>query len=255
MSELTTIFDCNKESTSFLEAMQVLSEPFHNYYTDKHSIYEECILEDFCCEHEGFKAANGVSKVVLICPENSYALKTSFRGMAYYDDDKDDYLFTNANEDACETEYGVYKKAVERGLDKFFAEMLYVSDGVYMQEYCSDNIMECTDVQLESALDDLLYKYYENETLSDWADMHSNARNLDELYTYLDEEPLLFALFVSLYSEEDLYALQEFLEEYAINDLHMYNVGWCGGKLKFIDYCGFGTNTSEILASEKSDAK
>jgi hypothetical protein len=76
--------------------------------------------------------------------------------------------------------------------------------------------------------------------------------DLDYLFnTAFNHNDKIFAIYVSMYTFEELYCLQKFLEEYDINDLHSSNIGWFGNELKFIDFSGYGTATASIVSSKK----
>lgn len=217
-------------------------------------------MDDFCENHSNFSWANGACKVCLICEDNddSYVLKTAFAGLAYEPEDEngeviedEDWEFSSrTEEDDCLVEYLVYKAAVAAHVDQFFAETIELGSGVYMQQkydmpFCDKSYKELYD-DLSSELRNL-FAFEEEYTPITFYKVKDVAKEvgLTKLAKRLDTTTFI-ALYAN-YSIRELLELQDFLETYCINDLHSGNIGYFYDELKFVDYCGCGSNTSSII--------
>lgn len=204
-----------------------------------------------------FTWGSGVSKVAIVCNSfdgNDYALKTAYVGAVYTEDEDEDWKFTEyKHADECRVEYLVYRAAVAAGLGHFFAEMIKIDTGIYMQEKYDTSIGRLEDEDM---------KFYISETLltsdlcecyrSGWILWERDAIEdlvervgLDSLFSHLRGNCSSFMMFYDRYSILELRCLQTFLDEYDINDLHSSNIGVFDGDVKFIDYCGYESSTSE----------
>lgn len=270
MTKLESILASVQDTEVFQKAVKCLSQDFHNYEGEEDCVFEDGALEDFCYENSTetmeFTWGSGVSKVAIVCSSfdgNDYALKTAYVGAAYtpYDPDKEDdseededWQFSEyKHADECRVEYLVYRAAVAAGLGHFFAEMIKIDTGIYMQEKYDTSI---------SRLEDEDMKLHISETLltsdlcechrSDWILWERSAVEdlvdrvgLDSLFSHLRCNCSSFMMFYNRYSIIELRRLQAFLDEYDINDLHSSNIGVFGSDVKFIDYCGYESSTSE----------
>jgi hypothetical protein len=270
VTKLESILASVQDTDAFKNAVECLSQDFHNYEGEEDCVFEDDILEDFCYDNSTesmeFTWGSGVSKVAIVCSSfdgNNYALKTAYVGAAYvdYDPDKEDnpeddedWKFSEyKHADECRVEYLVYRAAVAAGLGHFFAEMIKIDIGIYMQEKYDTSICRLEDEDM---------KLYISETLltselcecyrSDWILWERAAVEdlvkrvgLESLFSHLKKNCSSFMIFYTRYSIVELRRLQIFLDEYDINDLHSSNIGVFGSDIKFIDYCGFGSSTSE----------
>ena len=239
---LKTLLDTNEE---FNDAVDVLAKNvFHTYNDDESILFEDGIVSDY-------DWANGVTKVCIIFPEG--VLKTTISGNACdYDYDTGDYKeepdYDEWDDDWCEVEYNVYQAAVEAGLGKFFAETIKVCESVYFQERCLTLMRHCF---YNHEVYERFYVEDDDETgLSIELDAFIDEYKLYELEEKVGTETI--ALFATVYTGDELYALQKFLHEFDINDLHQSNMGrFADGTYKLFDFCGFCSTTPTKL-KEKS---
>ena len=213
-----------------------------------------------------FTWGSGVSKVAIVCSSsdgNNYALKTAYVGSAYtpYNPDKEDdseededWQFSEyKNADECRVEYLVYRAAVAAGLGHFFAEMIKIDTGIYMQEKYDTSINRLEDEGIKLHISETLLASNLCECYrSNWILWERDAVEdlvervgLDSLFSHLRGNCSSFMMFYNRYSIVELRRLQAFLDEYDINDLHSSNIGVFGSDVKFIDYCGYESSTSE----------
>lgn len=160
----------------------------------------------------------------------------------------------------CEKENDVYEAAMREGVEKFFAESIYL--GTYCREIDFFNNEEFND--------------YDYQEVCDWedADFIEEVAAMDEphpviiklpLYAYpransfspmgildvgkarrelgvspLTEKQIVVGYeFAKAYDTDDYERLVKFLEKEGVNDLHCGNVGVISGKPVLIDYCGY----------------
>jgi hypothetical protein len=226
----------------FEDAVDCLSNEYFfyggsSYYEDGDtSVFNPEALNRFIAHHSCMWE-NGASKVCLCFPD--YVLKTSFVAEVVRNDWNDktkewEQEFRSLEDvDYCEVEYKVYQAAKEKGLEKFFAETMQIGDSpVYIQEAYEESLDDSWDPDIS---DEIRARVV-------------NIQNNDPLYQLslrVSDETLM--VLINQNSEEDLIALGEFLDRFDINDLHEGNSGWFHGRLKFIDFCGYGSITSEVV--------
>lgn len=266
MTKLETILASVQDTDVFKNAVKCLSQDFHNYEGEEDCVFEDGVLEDFCYENSTetmeFTWGSGVSKVALVCSSsdgNDYALKTAYVGAAYtpYNPDKEDdedWQFSEyKHADECRVEYLVYRAAVAAGLGHFFAEMIKIDTGIYMQEKYDISVCRLEDEDMKLHISETLltsdlcefrrsgWVLWERDAIEDLVD----RVGLDSLFSHLRCSCSSFMMFYNRYSIVELRRLQAFLDEYDINDLHSSNIGVFGSDVKFIDYCGYESSTSE----------
>ena len=163
----------------------------------------------------GCAFACGCSRAVLIPVVGDYVFK-----FQYDDGDCINY---------CEQETKVYKAAVERGADKFFAwtECIGLYGGTLIYA------MEKVDASTERCSDDS-YQYHAER----WREENPNADPDEcELDGYDDTDGMLdYALACNGSAMEKAIAL---INDLGINDLHAGNWGYRGTTLVLIDYGGY----------------
>lgn len=253
MTFLESVLENVQFTDAFQSGLKTLSQPFHVYIDDEEVVYECGCLDEEVNDDGADHWCNGVTKIALVYKD--YVLKTGISGYVHstYDedcDDIDDVLDDNFPEDYCEIEYKIYRRAVEAGISKFFAETASVGNGVYMQERYDG----CLDAYIPAGmqLPDWIKQYDDAGSLSDWAEFHGDIMGLTGLYDAV-KSSRVFAWFVALYGYNDLRALSEFIEAYNINDIHSGNVGWFGNTIKLIDFSGYMTSTGDIIREEEKN--
>lgn len=160
----------------------------------------------------------------------------------------------------CKKENNIYEAAMRDGVEKFFAEPIYL--GTY-----------CREINFFDAYD---FDSYEYENVCDWEDddFIDTVSRMDEphlitielpLYAYpransfspngilnvgkarrelgmspLTERNIVVGYeFARAYGADEYAKLVEFLKKEGVNDLHSGNVGTIAGKPILIDYCGY----------------
>lgn len=277
MTKLEAIYSRVKDTKVFQDAVACISCDFHNYDNEEDAVYEDGTLEDFCyeasTEDREFTWGSGVSKVALVCNDSNgdeYALKTSYVGCAYCRDwcndededseqeidEKDIWAFDTYDKvDECRVEYLVYRAAVAAGLGHFFAEMIKIDTGVYMQEKYDTSISRLDDASLyvsETLIDRCRDEYYDHSLYFEYDSVEELAEEygLSSFLDHLKSNSTTFLMFLSRYGVTELHRLQAFLDEYDINDLHASNIGMFGDDIKFIDYCGYCSSTSSAVGAD-----
>lgn len=217
---LTEILSNVTNENSFSDAIECLSQEFYTYGYETDNLYNDIDLD-------GYDWRNGISKVVILFPQ--YVLKTCIVGWVEYDSECDSDIFheNEENVDYCEIEYKVYQEAKRRHLEEFFAETVKVSDHVYAQEAYDDSFDDWTNDELENTK-------FSEEIYSKFHCLHNRVRTA-------------LRVFLGQHSFDKVLELQDFLEEFDINDLHSGNLGWFNGVLKLVDYSGYGSETSNLL--------
>lgn len=186
---------------------------------------------------EGWDMKNGCTKCVIIPPGGyDYVVKIPFSCDSSEEDDDCEFhsaLSPLTNEegwDYCSVEADTYFLAKQEGIDMFFAETRYIGDynnyPIYVQERCEGVHKEETDTVKSPATPDLKRRA---EKLQD---------DLSSIYIFT-RDFLAAALFV--YGEELIKKLNNFIEEYAVGDLHTENYGYQYGTFVPIiyDYSGY----------------
>lgn len=242
---LAEIYERVKDTEDFIETVDFLSGDFYEYdWGDELWNSDVARINSFIREHDLLYWDNGASKIVFIY--EGYVLKAPITGEVSYTEDEEGNeveCFTEQT-DYCETEFNIFKLAESEGVAEFFATTIQIDEHVYMQEAYSTDVESCSII---CHFNPMIKEYYDTGYLSDWVDFHTETHDLYELKERL-RDSMVFALFVSLYSTEQLRALGNFLGKYDINDLHRSNIGWFGGKIKFIDFSGYCSCTSERAA-------
>lgn len=261
MTKLEQILANVQDTKDFRNAVDCISQEFHNYQGEEDIPFEEDTLENFCYDNSDafttFSWASGASKVCIICDShdgNDYVLKTAYCGYAYEPEDDEgepipgaDWEFEDYHgADECRVEYLVYRAAVAAGLGHFFAETIKLDIGIYMQEKY-DCPVDGADVMFRigyTLLDRVYDEDYPMMFNRDKVSKLVQESGLNDFYRHLRGNAKSFMLFYDRYGLQELLRLQAFLEEYDINDLHASNIGIFGNDVKFVDYCGYGSTTS-----------
>lgn len=187
----------------------------------------------------------GISKYAIVMSDIDCVLKIPFNGMkgiyekwnsakeTYERNSKGHivttetfYPFTDADSDYgdnyCEAELRRYEAAVEAGLDFLFAPVEYITTvngyKIYSQPCCTMFFSKHDSVCTDEA----------TTAYSICSENHYDCFNECWLTEVLEE-----------YGEQTFIKFMDFLEEYAINDLHADNVGYYNGKPVLVDYSGY----------------
>lgn len=221
------------------KAIDLLSQPV--YLDEMGELYDTTIFNDYDVEY-------GATKITIILDD--FVLKTSVEGYMinhYVNNEivrsvKQDFDKDRSN--AALVEYKLYLKAIDYGVDQFFAKVEQINDKVFKQEkvdFCFDSFDEVIEEIREDNRKFLgLYSFYE---------LCEQVELLDKLSDYFGPKTALYLF--RLYDEESLVRLMNFLAKYDINDLHDGNVGITEeGDFKIFDFSGFGSCTRRLINLE-----
>ena len=224
-------------------------------------------VEAFQFEKAGYHPVCGMTKVCFVFDE--FVIKTSFdyKTMYYtvYDGVERVEKKVIELEDACETEYLAYRKAVEEGLGDFFFETDYLGCGIYVQERCEESLQdarcfrdksdsitkEYSEYEREWAIDALVKSIPEEEAeveVDEYTTVGDSVRYVD---SYLKEDCV--TNFIQTYDRGPMVKLARFLFNYDITDIHDANVGFDKvGRLRIFDFSGFCSSTRELVKGVKA---
>lgn len=169
----------------------------------------------------------GATRVVIMTDDKPYVLKIQYCDKDY---------------DYGKNELLVYTKAVEQGLDKYFAwtEKLFSIDfengrtvDVYIQEKC-----EMDEDDMTNRVSNYAYsKWLDEENLEDCSDSRDKYE-IEEDTDYITNQE-----FMMEYAEEEwgtaAWDVSEFLDSMYVNDCHSGNWGWRDHELVICDYAGY----------------
>lgn len=221
------------------------------------------LVEALQFEEAGYHPVCGMTKVCFVFDE--FVIKTSF-------DYKVMYPFIDGVvtkkvvelEDACETEFLAYRKAVEAGLGDFFFETDYLGCGIYVQERCEESLQdaryfrddsdsttkEYSEYERECAIDALVESIPEEEAEIDVDEYTTVGDSVRYIDSYLKEDCV--TNFLQTYDSGSMVKLAKFLFNYDITDIHDANVGFDKvGRLRIFDFSGFCSSTRELVKGEK----
>lgn len=222
-------------------------------------------VEAFQFEEAGYHPACGMTKVCFVFDE--FVIKTSFDYKVMYPFNGDGSVTKKVIEleDACETEYLAYRKAVEAGLGDFFFETDYLGCGIYVQERCEESLQdaryfrddsdsttkEYSEYERERAIDALVESIPEEEAeveVDEYTTVGDSVRYID---SYLKEDCV--TNFLQTYDSDSMVKLARFLFNYDITDIHDANVGFDKvGRLRIFDFSGFCSSTRELVKGVKA---
>ena len=221
-------------------------------------------VEAFQFEEVGYHPVCGMTKVCFVFDE--FVIKTSFNYKVTYP--FIDGVVTKKVvelEDACETEFLAYRKAVEEGLSDFFFETDYLGCGIYVQERCEESLQDARVFRDDSDSDTKEYSEYERERAIDalvesipeeeaevevdeYTTVGDSVRYID---SYLKEDCV--TNFLQTYDSDSMVKLARFLFNYDITDIHDANVGFdSAGRLRIFDFSGFCSSTRELVKGVKA---
>lgn len=221
-------------------------------------------VEAFQFERAGYHPVCGMTKVCFVFDE--FVIKTSFNYKVMYP-------FINGVvtkkvvelEDACETEFLAYRKAVEAGLGDFFFETDYLGCGIYVQERCEESLQdaryfrddsdsttkEYSEYERECAIDALVESIPEEEADEDIDEYTTVGDSVRYIDSYLKEDCV--TNFLQTYDSGSMVKLAKFLFNYDITDIHDANVGFDKvGRLRIFDFSGFCSSTRELVKGVKA---
>lgn len=182
-------------------------------FFDYNSIYSwEQEWSDYFANNYGVTEESGCTKSCFISTESDWVLKVRMP-------DNDCYR------DYCYDEAKNYQYAIEEGIEECFAACYFLNRIGGYDFY----IQEKVDID-EEAIDSTCYIYASNQCGS------NDYEDINELYWDMDDYERVTAVF----GGTDFKArLIDFIDNYAINDLHAGNFGYRDSFPVIIDYSGY----------------
>ena len=141
--------------------------------------------------------------------------------------------------DYCEVETILFEDAKQAGVDKFFAETVYIGDShghpVYIQE--------------KARIYDGQAEYEENDESNEIHNFYNTIKAELKHYLQLKDSQIMWMHcpkewivdFYLYYGIEELAALWKYLEDTGIEDLHSSNVGYINHRPVITDYASFNS--------------
>lgn len=223
------------------------------------------LIESFQFEEAGYHPVCGMTKVCFVFDD--FVIKTSFDYKVMYPLTRGSRVTKEVIEleDACETEYLAYRKAVEEGLGDFFFETDYLGCGIYVQERCEESLQdarsfrdefdsvtkEYSEYERERAIDALVDSIPEEEAEMDVDEYTTVGDSVRYVDSYLKEDCV--TNFIQTYDSGSMVKLARFLFSYDITDIHDANVGFDKvGRLRIFDFSGFCSSTRELVKGVKA---
>lgn len=223
------------------------NETFAKMMENSHSNTRWDLKNEMAQAFDDIDIEYGATRIVVIQKDSPYVLKIQ------YDDSKFDYG---------KNEVTVYQKAVERGLEKYFAWVMKAFTLILPFEYQADDsdemihsetkrdiyVMERCDMDedamTQNSIDHAYHEWLNEEELEDCAE--SRERWEDEC----DEDYLSNQEAMLEYAEDEwgnaAWDVSEFLDSMYVNDCHSGNFGWRNGELVICDYAGYCRNVRGV---------
>ena len=146
-----------------------------------------------------------------------------------------------SDEKYCRKEAELYAAAKERGLGKYFAWNHYICQfqgrGVYAMEY-----LDCDEEDISEKSSDYCWKLYcdDNNVDTDEDDWDIRDEFWDSYNDASDQTYGVVRYLSSMISAKDAIALDQFIWDNDINDLHDGNFGYRCKQIVICDYAGYG---------------
>lgn len=163
--------------------------------------------------------ADGMTKFVIGFPDLGVVCKVPFN-----------LTRCGFGEDFCALEAENYQRAVERGIETYFARCEYAFEINGVQFYLQEYVPECND--------EITAKRFA-EILPDEAQEYGLVDDNGELSCTDIDEDVMEMLFEAEWGSDATCEVIGFIRDYEINDLHSGNVGFTKRGLVLVDYSGY----------------
>ena len=181
-------------------------------------------------EFHGIEVHSGCTRAVIVAPDSDYVFKIQFD----WRPEDDIVLDYGRNE-----EY-VYGKAVEKGLEEFFAWTAFLgkygSAAVYVMEKVEVNQDKTSEASYLYHIECLRNEGYDEEELE------------DHVYDYSDHEGMFE--FAASINGSVMNEVEDLLDYLCVGDCHAGNWGYRGTTLVLTDYAGYCQRVGSLYREE-----
>ena len=230
---------------AIIEILRGISAPENLTQENSHrfraTIEEQLNANGYTCT-----TAQGISKMAIVFKNFDFVLKIPFRGMECdcygdsYDEENDEremdeygfYSFENAEAteeggacwNYCELELSIGSDAKAKGLGAYLPEVTFIEkiNNYYVYEQAKASVLE---------------------ELSTYKSLSRNSEKRTEEFCNSNRvwcfNTLWIENFIREYGEQEFLILNDFLNEYCVDDLHDGNLGYIDGKPVIIDYASY----------------
>lgn len=168
----------------------------------------------------------GATKFCLIPEESDWVIKLSF-------DMTDEFDPAEEEVDFCRREAYNYQRAVDQGLEKYFAATYKVGRVEDIDVYVQQKVATDSD-KIEGMFSSYVENVYEDSLVDYTGDEYHWA--VDDYVNDLENTERIEAVFGA---SDATCKLAIFIEKYEINDLHCANYGFVNGVPVIMDYSGY----------------
>ncbi len=176
---------------------------------------------------DGMYISDGACRVVIIDEKHpDFVIKFGWR---------------DSDEKYCKREAKLYEDAEKKGLEMFFAWTHYICEfqgrAIYAMEY-----LDCDEEDISDKSSDYCWKLYcENNSVDlDEDDWDIRDEFWDSYNDASDQTYGVVRYLSSMISAKDAFALDQFIWDNDINDLHDANFGYRNKEIVICDYAGYG---------------
>lgn len=206
-------------SYAFQEYVNIEIKPTKRIqYGIRERVYNE-LMSETCT------ISTGASRMVIIPNYASFVIKCDHPDYSEWDRYVQDRDNTSP---FCEKESWVYEEAVRYGVSQYFAKEEFLCRIGNKDFYIQERVACDEDEVTRSAMD-----------------CHGVSSRHDSYYYSMDSFERIEPLFEECYGFDETCALNSFLDDNSINDVHEANVGFrSNGDIVIIDYCGYQSQIS-----------
>lgn len=210
------ISEAKEYGNAFIEEAHRTGLDFYLTSEEDYSFYSDGLhhwLREYIRNHDNIVDYEGATRIVLCDEDKGFVIKLAI-----------------SNEDQCynENEAYVYSCARAKGLDSYFAGLIYAGNienlGVYVGEY-----VHCDESEISGSTSEYLYQ----------RDIECGYISEDEYNWYCGEDSDEVLEWAEYEWGEDFSLVYSILHNCGIGDLHSGNWGYKDGQLVVVDYAGF----------------
>jgi hypothetical protein len=232
-----------KEMKTMRHDMTLIHDEFNDILDKLHSkLFDEFLANPTCdtyyawsrvfepSEFHGIEVHSGCTRAVIVAPDSNYVFKIQFD----WRPEDDVVLDYGRNE-----EY-VYGKAVEKGLEEFFAWTAFL--GKY--DSAAVYVMEKVEVNQDKTSEDS-YLYHINRDREEGRDVDDEYYDVGD---YSDHEGMFE--FATSINGVVMNEVEDLLDYLCVGDCHAGNWGYRGTTLVLTDYAGYCQRVGSLYREE-----